>query len=142
MTLKDYIYEAIAGKNRSGMKKYVSDNIDGETTIEEFINILNYLGYVEDKTSGKNGGQQDNINNLMFGKKGAVYRIVTHIHNQIRVLVKSPRIDDEYFRVMFNEYSGNIYSIQRVCKTNKVGDYKYLATTSNTKELMDYMWSA
>lgn len=138
-TLEDSsgISEAIVNKNHMGKKKYglEIDDIDVGVEIEEFTNMLDNMGFKEITKEQVGVG----VNATMFSERGPVYKIVVISHNPVRVMVKVPKSEDEYFCAYFNEHNGKLESIQRVWKNKKVGQYKYQAATADIIDLIRYL---
>jgi hypothetical protein len=138
-TLEDSscISEAVVNRNHMGNKKYGLDidDIAVGVEIEEFTDMLDNMGFKEITKEQVGFG----VNETMFSERGPVYKIVAISHNPVRLMVKVPKSEDEYFRIYFNEHTGKLESIQRVWKNKKVGQTKYLAATSDIIDLIRYL---
>lgn len=95
MKLKDYILEYVnSGRGRYNPKKYVSITIDKNIRLNEFIDMLEELGYVmQDEPMGL--FTRDN-------KKRDMYAIRPMSNGVTRVLVKNlDKSESVYMRVVF-----------------------------------------
>ncbi len=130
MDLRHYINEAIAGKNRTGRKKYTGDidNLNTDITMDEFIDLLESMGYTEDQEQ----------RTPLFYTEGNLYRKIHFNRNQYRVLVRRKNNNDWYYRVKFTDL-GEFNSVDRVWRTHKAGDYMYKSETSDIRQLKNFL---